>query len=85
MLHYRVNDATHRGDQQLYGNRFNGKRLLVRGWNTIVVLMEEIENGPEKKNMNLAAIEGLGVFLVGNMEERILYIDEVKLKLKAQN
>jgi VanZ family protein len=82
MLHYRVHDVAHRrGDRQLYGDRFNGMRRIVRGWNTIVVPVEDIKNGPVKRNINLAAIEGFGVFLVDNREKRVLYIDEVKLDL----
>ncbi|HKJ64857.1 MAG TPA: hypothetical protein VJ969_05620, partial [Desulfopila sp.] len=84
MLHYRVHDALHRGDRQSYGNRFNGTRLLVKGWNTIVVPVEDIKNGPVKRSINLAAIAGFTLFLVDNREKRILYIDEVRLDLKGE-
>ncbi len=82
MLHYRVHDNEHRGDQKLYENRYNGRQLLAAGWNQIVIAVADIESGPHDRKMNLSDIEGFGFFLVDNLQERILYIDRVELTEK---
>ena len=79
VLHFRVHDREHRGENQLYDNRYNGRQLLVRGWNQIIVPIADIESAPHDRRMDLAYIEGFGFFLVDNPEERILYVDRVEL------
>lgn len=78
-LHYRVHDRKHRGKNQDYSDRFNGHTDLVAGWNTITVEIENIENGPKNRKIDLNHIRGFGIFLVKQPVARVLYIDEVKL------
>jgi VanZ family protein len=78
-LHYRIHDRKHKGKHQDYSDRFNKHTDLTSGWNTITVRMEEIENGPENRKMNIGHIRGFGLFVVEQPAARVLYIDYVKL------
>ncbi len=79
VLHFRIHDWKHQGEDQQYTNRLNGRTNLASGWNTITVPIEEIVNGPKDRQMDLAHIRGLGFFVVEQPHERVLYFDEVQL------
>ncbi len=46
---------------------------------TITVPIEEIVNGPKKRKMDLAHIQGLGFFVTEQPCERVLYFDDIRL------
>jgi hypothetical protein len=78
-LHYRVHDYLHRGDKQTYGNRFNGSTVLEHGWNEIVIPMTDIINGPKDREMDVKKMRGFGIFVMKQVERRVLYLDDVRL------
>jgi len=80
-LSYRVHDWKHRGKNQAYHERFNGKVNLTSGWNTIAISMVEIVNGPKNRKMELEDIRGVGFFVVEQPVEKVIYIDNVKLRM----
>jgi hypothetical protein len=77
-LHFRVHDRQHSGKRQQYHNRYNGTRVLARGWNDIAIPMNAIYHAPVGRNMDLAHIRGFGLFIM-DQPERILYLDDVHL------
>jgi hypothetical protein len=79
VLHYRVHDDLHYGKNRQYQNRYNGTTELHAGWNNIVINMEDIKNGPVGRKMNLANIQGLGMFVMQQKEERTFILDNVRL------
>lgn len=80
-MHYRIHDEKHRLGNQEYSDRFNGHTDLVFGWNTITIEMEEIENGPKNRKIDIDHIREFVLFVVEQPEARVFYIDDVKLLL----
>ncbi len=78
-LLFRVHDRLHTGDKQEYHDRFNGSRILARGWNDIVIPMTAIHDAPASRKMDLAHIRGFGLFVMDQPEPRLLYLDDVRL------
>lgn len=78
-LHYRVHDSFHRQSNQDYADRFNGKTILHHGWNEIVIPMADIVDGPRTRKMELNRIAGFGLFVMNQVERRVLYLDDVRL------
>ena len=78
-LFFRVHDRLHTGDKQEYQDRYNGSRVLARGWNDIVIPMTAIHNAPASRKMDLAHIRGFGLFVMDQPEPRLLYLDDVRL------
>lgn len=78
-LSFRVHDRLHSGEKQLYQDRFNGMRVLSGGWNDIVIPMDAIRDAPAGRKMDLAHIRGFGLFVMEQPEDRLLYLDDVRL------
>lgn len=78
-LSFRVHDRLHSGENQLYQDRFNGMRVLADGWNDIVIPMDAIRDAPAGRKMDLAQIRGFGLFVMEQTEDRLLYLDDVRL------
>ncbi len=78
-LYYRIHDNLHRGDMQMYNNRFNGRTTLDPGWNEISIVMTDIASSLQGRTMNLTQIEGFGIFVISLNERRVLYIDNLRL------
>jgi VanZ family protein len=78
-LSFRVHDRFHTGEKQLYQDRFNGMRVLAGGWNDIVIPMDAIRDAPAGRKMDLAHIRGFGLFVMNQAEDRLLYLDDVRL------
>jgi hypothetical protein len=78
-LHYRVHDMSHRGDMQEFSNRFNGNTVLHPGWNDIVIPMTDILDGLSGRTMDLTKIRGFGLFVMQQIDSRVLYLGNVRL------
>ncbi|WP_163337101.1 VanZ family protein [Desulfopila sp. IMCC35008] len=78
-LHLRVHDKLHDKDQ-VYGNRFNGKVDLHSGWNEIRIPLSDIKNGPKAREMDMASIRGVGLFMIDLSEEHTIFLDNVMLE-----
>lgn len=79
LLHIRVHDELHRQNQE-HDNRYNRGVLVESGWNDIRLDMYDILNGPRGRQMNLAAIEGFGLFVMKQRTPRTLYLDDLHLE-----
>lgn len=61
-VHIRVHDRAHRVGEQPYNDRFNVRRELAPGWNTVRIPLETIRNAPLGRQMDLSQIDGIVVF-----------------------
>jgi hypothetical protein len=64
---------------QEYSNRFNGSTVLHPGWNDIVIPMTDILRGLQGRTMDLTKIRGFGLFVMRQIDSRVLYLDNVRL------
>ena len=65
-----------------YHDRYNGKQQMEPGWNTVAIPAQDIMKAPTGRQMHLGEIKDFRVFLVNNNENKVLYLDDVKLVLK---
>lgn len=79
VLHYRVHDYHHQITGQNFTDRYNGSTVLEYGWNEIVIPITDIMNGPKDRKMDVTKISGLGLFVMNQPEQRVLFIDNVRL------
>lgn len=76
----RIHDQKHSQGAKLYSDRFNRRFSLSKGWNTIVVDIQDIRNAPEGREMDLWHIQEIGVFATALKRRRVVYLDDVGLR-----
>lgn len=76
----RVHDELHDRTGRAYTDRFNTRLLAVPGWNHFLIPVEQIEQGPEHRSMNLQQLRALGIFAVALPRERVIYLDNMRLE-----
>lgn len=72
----RIHDSAH---VNRYNDRFNKKFILKKGWNDLVVSLNDVENSPKGRLLNLAEIQNLKLFVMEQKSERVIYVDSVYL------
>jgi len=72
----RVNDLTH---NQLYTDRFNEKLLIQPGLNRFAIPLDQIQNGPVVREMDLKKIVGLMLFIARLDEPLLLLVSNISL------
>ena len=75
----RIHDLKHTDSYEEYEDRYNRGFLLIPGWNQIEIDLDEVEESPSNRNMDMSRIRGVGLFVVSLPAPRILYLDEVRL------
>lgn len=81
-LHIRIHDRQHALRQE-YDNRFNRTVMLQKGWNDLRLDMYDILHGPKGRLMDLTQIMVLGLFVMDQRQNRVLYLDDVRLEKAA--
>ena len=76
----RIHDLQHADGDEEHEDRFNRSFLLMQGWNHIEISLDEVEQSPAGRNMDMSHIRGLGLFVVSLPAPRILYLDNVRLE-----
>lgn len=76
----RIHDETHDRNGRAYTDRLNTRLLAEPGWNYFAIPIEQIENGPEKRSMNLQQLRALGIFVVAAPRARVIYLDNMRLE-----
>lgn len=79
----RIHDRHHADGAQAYDDRFNRGQVLTKGWNKIVIPLEQVENAPKTRKLDLRRVQILGVFVYGLPRPRVIYIDDVSLSDSA--
>jgi VanZ family protein len=78
-LYLRVHDRLHSESQYAYSDRYNTSFKLHQGWNQLLVPLAKVVVAPRTRQLDLAQIAGMGIF-VGQLEHsRQIYLDEVQL------
>ena len=75
----RIHDLQHIDGDEEYEDRFNRSFLLMQGWNHIEIDLDEVEESPADRSMDMHHIRGLGIFVMSLSEPRLLYLDNVQL------
>lgn len=75
----RIHDLQHIDGDEEYEDRFNRSFLLMQGWNHIAIDLDEVEESPADRSMDMRHIRGLGIFVMSLSEPRLLYLDNVQL------
>jgi VanZ family protein len=75
----RIHDLQHTEGDQDYEDRFNRSYDLVPGWNRLEIDLDEVENSPSGRKMDMSRIRELMLFTVSLPLPRVLYLDEVRL------
>ncbi len=76
----RIHDKKHTEGEQAYTDRFNKTYTLFTGWNPIEVNLNEVYKAPLRRKMNMNEINGFGIFVISQKENKIIYLDDVMLK-----
>lgn len=79
-LTIRLHDALHyslgKGD---FHDRFNHILSINPGWNSVAVDLTDVASAPANRAMDMAKIQGLGLFSVDLPNTRFIYIDKLRL------
>lgn len=74
----RIDDAW---KSQNYFERFNTKRTLAYGWNSINITIDEILNYPYVREFHISKIANAYIFTTGKDKlPRVIYIDKIELR-----
>ncbi|MBE9504064.1 MAG: VanZ family protein [Proteobacteria bacterium] len=79
LIHCKIFDQRHTENKYRYEDRYNGEYIMQKGWNKIVINLEEVLNAPRNRKMDLSRIKGLQIFVSSLPEPRVIFIDNVKL------
>ncbi len=75
----RIHDKTHVMGSRDYLDRFNRRYDLTKGWNRIVIAVEDIRLAPATRELNVSEVLGVGLFSHDLGESATLYLDQVML------
>lgn len=75
----RIHDKTHTQSVQHYHDRYNKTNSISQGWDTITISLDEVRRAPDKRQMDLSQIFGVGFFASNLPHPRTIYIDDVRL------
>ena len=75
----RIHDRLHTDGDQLYADRFNKHFGLKRGWNRVSISLNEVQNAPKNRELNLSEVWGFGLFSYNLGTQEKLYLDQLIL------
>jgi hypothetical protein len=77
----RIHDREHTSgkERQQYKDRYNRTFKIYSGWNTIMIPLEDVRKAPETREMDMRQIQAVGIFVISQPEDRVIYLDDLKL------
>jgi VanZ family protein len=78
----RINDRQHETDNR-FADRYNGRFVLVPGWNNLEVPLATVRAAPAGREMDMGRITGVGCFVAGLREGVEVWVGGVELELAA--
>lgn len=78
-LHCRIHDGLHEQHGMRFDDRFHKRFTLDPGWNDLSVSLQEVRTAPATRLMDMAQVEGFGLFVIRQPRARVLYIDSIYL------
>jgi len=79
LLNSRIHDVHHKEHDMEFTDRFNQQFTLEQGWNDLVISLEKVKAAPKGREMDMAHIEGFGLFVIQQPRSQVLYLDHVYL------
>jgi len=79
ILSCRIHDVQHKKHNLEFHDRFNQQFTLEPGWNDLAVSLEKVKAAPRGRAMVMEQIEGFGLFVTGQSQPRVVYLDYVYL------
>jgi VanZ family protein len=76
-LYFRLHDIRHNKD---YDDRYNDFFRINPGYNEIVIPLENIENAPKLRKMEMTSIRSFGIFAYKPKEHFTIYLDGIRLR-----
>jgi len=77
ILNSRIHDHHHK--MQEFGDRFNQQFTLQQGWNDLVISLDKVRDAPRGRPMDMARIEGFGLFVIQQARPMEIWLDHVYL------
>ena len=79
-LHCRMHDTLHHEQYGgVFADRFHKRFELQPGWNDLSVSLQEVRTSPATRLMDMAQVEGFGLFVVRQQRAHVLYMDYIYL------
>ncbi len=78
-LHCRIQDGLHTQHGMRFDDRFHKRFELHSGWNDLSVSLQEVRTAPATRLMDMAQVEGFGLFVIRQPRARVLYLDSIYL------
>ncbi len=78
-LHCRIHDTLHAQHGMRFDDRFYRRFELQPGWNDLSVSLQEVRTAPATRLMDMAQVEGFGVFVIRQQRARVVYLDYIYL------
>ncbi|MDH3347447.1 MAG: VanZ family protein, partial [Desulfobulbaceae bacterium] len=78
-LHVRIHDEEHKFHNNEFLDRYYHTFQLNPGWNKLRISLEDVENAPKSRKMNMDAIEQVGFFVMNLPRPQSIYLDNLYL------
>ncbi len=78
-LHCRIQDGLHAQHGMRFDDRFHKRFTLRPGWNDLSVSLQEVRTAPATRLMDMAQVEGFGLFVIRQPRARVVYLDSIYL------
>ena len=78
-IHLRIHDKLHKKRGSKYKDRYNSAFFLKKGWNNIIIRLDDVLNAPLGRKMEMSQIKSILFFLYKLKKPISLYIDDVEL------
>jgi VanZ family protein len=79
VLNSRIHDIHHRKHVMEFSDRYNQQFILEHGWNDLVIPLNKVKAAPKGRAMDMAHIDGFGLFVVQQPRSQAIYLDHVYL------
>ena len=75
----RIHDLQHSDGYEEYDDRYNRSFLLLPGWNQLEIDLDDVQQSPAGRSMDMSRIRGIGLFVVSLPAPRVIYLDDIRL------
>ena len=79
VLYGRIHDTHHKQNDRAFHDRFNQQFIVEPGWNDLEIALDKVREAPKGRTMDMANIEGFGLFVVQQPQALFFYLDHVYL------
>ena len=80
----RIHDLQHSDGNEEYEDRYNHSFVLLPGWNHIEIDLDDVEQSPSGRSMDMGRIRGIGIFTVSLPAPGVIYLDDIRLSFQEK-